>query len=236
MAAAMDAATFPAMLLLADGRFPSGGHAHSAGAEAAATLEGVRDIATLEEFVRGRLATSGAVAAAFAAAACAATSKGGELTVLDAEFAARTPSPALRRAAHRLGRQVLRAGRSIWPDSRLDALSGAGPGAPPVRGPYQPVAFGAVAAVAGLSPQGTAWACAHDAVLTPATAAVRLLGLDPYAVHRTVARLGDRITAVAEAAARHTESPPAELPAYSGPLLDVSAERHATWEVRLFAS
>jgi urease accessory protein len=226
--------TLPALLLLADGRFPSGGHAHSGGLEPAAALEGVQDIATLEAFLVGRLATAGLVAASFAAATCAAflaTSNGVSLDVLDAEFNARSPSPALRTASRRLGRQVLRAGRAVWPHPGLEELAAA-----PGSGPHQPIGFGAVAAAAGLRPDTTALAAAHDAVIGPATAAVRLLGLDPFAVHATIARLAAQISATATEAAHHAYTSPMDLPSHAGPLLDVSAERHATWEVRLFAT
>jgi len=219
----------PGLLLLADARFPSGAHAHSGGVEAAASLEGVRDLASLERFLRGRLATTGFVSAAFAAAACRAS--GAELDLLDAELDARIPSPALRAASRRLGRQLLRAARIVWPSASLDALATS-----PERGPHQPIAAGAAAAAAGLGPEDAALAAAHDAVAGPATAAVRLLGLDPFAVHATVARLEPQIAAAAAAAARRADDPPGELPANAGPLLDLSAERHATWEVRLFAS
>lgn len=230
-------AASPALLLLADGRFPSGGHAHSGGLEAAAVLEGVHDVATLEVFLRGRLATAGTVAAAFAAAACVAfgldddRNRAGTIEGLDRELAARTPSPVLRHTSRRLGRQVLRAGRAIWPHPGLDALAAA-----PGRGLHQPVALGVVAAAAGLDPAQVALAAAHDAVLGPATAAVRLLGLDPFAVHALVARLGPQIATAAADGARHALTDPADLPSCAGPLLDLSAERHATWEVRLFAS
>lgn len=220
-----------ALLLLADGRFPSGGHAHSGGVEAAVALEGVHDLDTLQQFLSGRLATTGAVTAAFAAAACAGFGRPGVVGVLNSEFSARTPSPALRTASRRLGRQVLRAGHAIWPDPRLDELAAAsGPG------PHQPVAFGAVAAAAGLGADAAALAAAHDAVVGPATATVRLRSLDPFAVHAIIARLGAQITAVATGGARHAYTPPQDLPSYAAPLLDVCAERHATWEVRLFAS
>ncbi|OUC94863.1 urease accessory protein UreF, partial [Streptosporangium minutum] len=46
-----------ALLVLADGRFPAGGHAHSGGAEAAVTAGRVHDVASLREFCRGRLHT-----------------------------------------------------------------------------------------------------------------------------------------------------------------------------------
>lgn len=234
----------PALLLLADGRLPAGGHAHSGGLEAAAGAGSVFDVATTEAFLRGRLDTIGLVAAAFAAAACAACSDGGPdggsgdsetvpvaIERLEGELDARTPSPALRAASRRLGRQLLRAGRAIWPHPVLDAMAAA-----PGRGPHQAVAFGAVAAAAGLGAEAAAVVAAHDTVAGPAAAAVRLLGLDPLAVHNSLARLGPQIAAVAADGACHAHTPPADLPARAAPALDVGAERHASWEVRLFAS
>ena len=226
-----------ALLLLADGRFPAGGHAHSGGVEAAAALAGLRDTTDLEAFLRGRAATAGAVTAAFAAAACAALSgpaaSGGAamLGQLDRELEARLPSPTLRAVSRRLGRQLLRAGRVVWPHPRLDELAATLPG-----GPHQPVALGAVAAAAGLGAAAAAAAAAHEVVAGPATAAVRLLGLDPFAVHAALARLGPELDALVAAAAAHAHTAPADLPAWGAPLLDVLAEHHARWEVRLFAS
>jgi len=228
------------LLLLADGRFPAGGHAHSGGLEAAVALEGVRDIAKLECFLRGRAETAGAVAAAFAAATCAVVARsyvGGTQTEMEAvneldhEFDCRIPSPVLRAASRRLGRQILRAGRAIWPHALLDALGVSMPG-----GVHQPVVLGAVSACAGLGPAAAAAAATHEAVTGPATAAVRILGFDPFDVHATLARLGPRLDAIAAAGAAHAHTEPADLPAWSAPLLDLFAEQHATWEVRLFAS
>jgi urease accessory protein len=229
------------LLLLADGRFPAGGHAHSGGLEASIARENVRDIPRLEAFLHGRAATAGAVAAAFAAAACAAISDsavagdaraGAErVSDLDCELDARIPSPVVRAASRRLGRQVFRAGRAIWPDPRLDALSVLAP-----RGLHQPVVLGAVSACAGLDAAFAAAAATHEAVTGPATAAVRILGLDPFEVHAVLARLGPELDAIAAAGASYANAPPADLPAWSAPLLDLLAEHHATWEVRLFAS
>lgn len=232
-------ASLSALLLLADGRFPAGGHAHSGGLEAAVALEGVRDIPSLEAFLHGRAATAGAVAAAFAAAACSAlsTSTGDtgsgatRVKALDSELDARTPSPTLRTVSRRLGRQLLRAGRAVWPHPRLDELAVMMP-----RGPHQPVVLGAVAASAGLDAASAAAAAAYEAVTGPATAAVRILGLDPFEVHAVLARLGPELDAIAAAGALHAHSPPADLPAWGAPLLDILAEHHTTWEVRLFAS
>ncbi|MDX6761620.1 urease accessory UreF family protein, partial [Streptomyces sp. F8] len=160
-----------ALLVLADGRFPAGGHAHSGGAEAACKAGRIHDAATLEDFCRGRLHTAGLTAAALAAAAAA----GLDPTVLDAEADARTPSPALRTAARRLGRQLLRAARATWPDPALEQLAAAFP-----RGAHQPVVLGVTARAAGLGPRDAAHVAAYESVGGPATATVRLLGLDPF--------------------------------------------------------
>lgn len=76
-----------ALFVLADGRFPAGGHAHSGGGEPAVAAGRIRDAATLEDFCRGRLHTAGLVAAALAAAAAA----GHDPLQLDEAADARTP-------------------------------------------------------------------------------------------------------------------------------------------------
>ncbi|MHB8262267.1 MAG: urease accessory protein UreF [Acidimicrobiales bacterium] len=60
-----------AAFLLADGRFPAGGHAHSGGVESAVDLGLIISTTDLERFLRGRLWTVGLTAAALAAAAWA---------------------------------------------------------------------------------------------------------------------------------------------------------------------
>ncbi|WP_233496101.1 urease accessory protein UreF [Geodermatophilus sp. TF02-6] len=186
-------------------------------------------MASLEDFLRGRAATSGTVAAAFAAAACASLTRGdlAALGALDAELDARTPSPALRATSRKLGRQLLRGMRVIRSHPCWDQLG---------AGPHHPVVLGAACAVSGLPPRAAALAAVHDAVAGPATAAVRLLGLDPFATHAALARLGPLLDEVAADADRHAAADPADLPASSTPLLDLAAQQHATWEVRLFAS
>src|SRR5205085_11157472 len=94
-----------AALLLADGRFPSGGHARSGGVEEAVTSGRVTDLDSLRAFAAGRLATAGRVAAGLAALTCRGT---WPVDVLDAEADARMASPALRAASRRQGRQLLR--------------------------------------------------------------------------------------------------------------------------------
>jgi urease accessory protein len=208
------------LLVLADGRLPAGGHAHSGGLEAAIAAGRVTDLGSLEGFLRGRLATAGLVAAAFAASACAH----GGLAALDAGLDARTPSPALRRASRAQGRALMRAGRAMWP---VPAIG---------REPHHPIALGVVAAAAGLTPTDAAVAAAYGSLTGPATGAVRLLGLDPYGAHALLAALAPECDQIAHDAAAHANDPVDDLPAASSPLLDIGAENHATWEVRLFAS
>ncbi|WP_432094587.1 urease accessory protein UreF [Streptomyces sp. bgisy100] len=220
-----------ALLVLADGRFPAGGHAHSGGAEAAVDAGRIRDAGTLSDFCRGRLHTAGLVAAALAAAAAT----GLDPVLLDEAADARTPSPALRVTARRLGRQMMRAARAVWPSPELDALAAARP-----RGVHQPVVLGLAARAAGLTPLDAAHAAAYESVSAPATAAVRLLGLDPFQAAAVLARLAPALDRVAGQAALAAQQALHEgvdaLPAASAPLLDIAAERHAGWPVRLFAS
>jgi urease accessory protein len=222
-----------ALLLLADSRLPAGGHAHSGGLEEAVAAGRVTTVADLALFLRGRLATTGLVAAAFAAAACTAAGDPDRLTDLDAELDARTPSPALRKASRAQGRALLRVGRAMWP---LPAGAGPSPGGgwPGTEGGHHAVALGVVARGAGLAPADAAIVAAYGAVTGPASAAVRLLGLDPYAVQAVLAGLAaDCDATAARATALAAEG---DLPAASAPLLDLGAELHARWEVRLFAS
>jgi urease accessory protein len=246
-------------LLLSDARFPAGGHAHSGGIEPAVTAGIVTDMASLEAFLRGRLRTAGVVAAGLAAAACAlgrvgpaddggqgdARPTGGSghpdrtWAELDAEADARTPSPAQREASRRQGRALLRAARAAWPDVRW--LEDPAPPSPAPRttaeyksGPHHAVMLGAVAAAAGCTPHEAAQIAAYQAAAGPASAAVRLLGLDPMQATAVLARLTDVITArsreAAEAGTRW------ELPYPSAPGLDLLAEAHSATEVRLFES
>ncbi|MFI0961736.1 urease accessory protein UreF [Streptomyces sp. NPDC021080] len=220
-----------ALLVLADGRFPAGGHAHSGGAEAAVRAGRITGAASLEDFCRGRLHTSGLVSAALAAAAAL----GVDPVALDAAADARTPSLALRVAARRLGRQLVRAARATWPSVELDALAREFP-----KGAHQPVVLGVTARAAGLGPEDAAYCSVYECVSGPASATVRLLSLDPFEATAALARLAPELDVVARAAAdaarRALDEGVEALPAASAPLLEIGAEAHAAWPVRLFAS
>ncbi|MFI6242501.1 urease accessory protein UreF [Micromonospora sp. NPDC050795] len=246
-------ATPSLLLLLADGRFPAGAHAHSGGLEAAVAAGRVTDLASLEAFLAGRLATAGLVGAAFAAAAHRAAvaetadsanparsargaepaesaARSGALARLDAELDARTAAPALRAVSRRQGRALLRAGRAIWSDAPFADLP-ATPG-----GAHQPLVLGLLCAAAGLSRVETATIAAYGTLTGAASAGVRLLGLDPYQVQALLVGLADACDGTAADAARAADDPPERLPAAAAPLADIHAEIHATWEVRFFAS
>lgn len=219
----------PALLLLTDGRFPTGSYAHSGGLEAAVLSGRVAHAADLESFLLGRLHTAGVVAASFAAAACAAATAGDGLRIqdLETELDARTPSPSLRLVSRSLGRQLLRAVTGIAPHVALTVLP---------RQPHQAIAMGGAAAALGLSPREAALAAAYDAVTGPAGAALKLLPLDPFTVNATLAHLMPVLDSIASQAAQHTDATVQQLPAAGSPLLDVGAEQHARREARLFAS
>ncbi|MEY2443485.1 MAG: urease accessory protein [Ilumatobacteraceae bacterium] len=217
------------LMLLADSRFPTGAHAHSGGIEAGHARGDVRSVADLESFLDGRLQTTATVEAAFAAAAC---QPGAPLAELDHELEVRTPSPRLREVSRTLGRQLLRPAERAWPSDRYTALRNVHP-----DGPMQSIALGVVAAAAGLEGRDAALCSLHHLVGSVTTAAVRLMGLDPFDVQALAARLAPRLDQLAAAADDlATTSTAADLPAHNSMLADILAEHHATWEVRLFAS
>ena len=233
-----------ALLLLADSRLPAGGHAHSGGLAAAVADGSVHDEPSLARFLEGRLHTAGLVAAAAAARAAVlvrlpAAQAADALRRLDRELDARTPAPAARAASRASGRGLLRAASAAWPSPVLALVD---------PRPHAAVALGA-AVVAAQPPNTTqpehpvddtrpadaAALAASSSVTGPASAAVRLLGLDPLGVTALLARLARHVDEVAVDGARCADLD-RPLPAASAPLLDLLAAAHARAAVRLFAS
>ena len=254
-------------LLLADSRFPGGGHVHSGGLEEAAARGLVRREDDLPTFLRNRLRTAGALAAVFAAASAHHAVRGdADWVRLDEELDARTPSAAQRTASRAQGKATARAARMMVEASLTGAGSvvcsgvpagagvagepglaaGASPAANPVSAllavtprPHHPLILGALIGAGGGSPADAALAAAYLSISGPASASVRLLGLDPLLVNAIVAALGPEVAAVAEGAAATAHLEPADPPAPGSPGLDLLAEehdRHHREEVRLFAS
>jgi urease accessory protein len=196
-------------LLLADGRTPTGGYAHSGGLEPSGL--GVADVPA---FIAARLRTVGRVDAAAAVLAA----RGADRPALAAELAARTPSAAAREAALRLGRALARTGRALFPS--LPELDFA-----------RPIVLGVIGAAAGLDPVAIARLSLYEDAATVAAAAPKLMAVDAVEATAWVAGVAPLIDALAREAAGATE-----LPAAAAPLLDLRAERHAHDTRRLFAS
>jgi urease accessory protein len=216
-------------LLLLDSRSPAGAHHHSGGMEPAISAGLVRDLADVEAFCLGRLLTIGRVSASFTAAAWSLADGGAgssDWLVLDQELTARTPSPALRTASRQLGSGLTRLLRSLLPAVEFDRLW-QGIERP---APHHPLVLGAGCAFAGARRELAARAAALATCTSPAGAAVRLLGLDPYASHALLARLAPEIDLVA------AEACTGGLAADGAPALELLADHHLTAEVRLFAS
>ncbi|WP_059019116.1 urease accessory UreF family protein [Mycobacterium sp. M26] len=205
------------LLTLADSRLPTGGHVHSGGVEEAVTSRLVVDLATLEAYLLRRIRTSGLVTASIAAAV-----HRGELTVAaaDAETDARTPAPATRLSSRAQGRGLLRLARRVWPEGDWDALGAR---------PHLAVAAGRVGAVSGLSPEQTAQSMVYTTMTGTATAAQRLLALDPA----DVAALTFGLAELCERTAVEAAQGLADL---SDPLLDELAQRHTERDRPLFVS
>ena len=241
---AADAAPVPgsaaalALLLLGDGRFPAGGHAHSAGAESAVADGRITDLDSLEAFVVGRLGSAGLSDASLAAAtlqrlrACPDERSIRDLLVrLDAEADARIPAEPLRAASRRLGRQLVRVSTRCWPSAVLVSLLDELP-----DGTHLPVALGTVGLASGLEPVDVARLTVHHTVTTPAQAALRLLGLDPYEVAALTVRVADVASAVVDEAVAWSTAELVDLPARTGPLVEIAAVEHRSWDLRLFAT
>ena len=138
---------------------------------------------------------------------------------------------------------------AAWPASRVVAATAAAAaggearrGARPARaaeyrgGPHHAVVLGVAAAAAGCDAADAARIAAYQSVAGAASAAVRLLALDPMRATAVLARLAPDIDHVAERAAAAADGPLDELPCPSAPALDLLAEAHIRAEVRLFES
>jgi urease accessory protein len=205
------------LLTLSDSRLPTGGHVHSGGVEEAVTEVLVRDLVTLRAFLRRRIRTTGLVSASVAAAV-----HSGSLSVLqaDIETDARTPSPAARQASRAQGRGLIRLARRVWPAGRWDGLGAT---------PHLAVVAGAVGSAGGLEPEQTALTVVYTTMTGSATAAQRLLALDPGDVAALTFELATLCDETAASACK-------ELADLSDPLLDVLAQRHTHRERPLFVS
>lgn len=214
--------TVVSLLLLTDGRFPDGAHAHSHGLEAAVDAGRVDDTASLARYVIGRLWTSARTDSAAARMAAAGVDPG----VLDRAWCVRTPSAVARETSRSLGRSLARTASRLVPD-RSFALADGSPA-------VQPVAFGLVASALGCDSDEAALASAHNAAATLSSAGLRLLSLDPFDVTAVLHQLRPEIERVAASTAGCAG--PDDLPHASTPFAEVDVEAQALLTTRLFRS
>jgi urease accessory protein len=167
--------------------------------------------------------------AALSVAALRAAADPAALADLDAEHAARCPSPVLRTIARRLGSQLLRSAAIAWPSPTIDRYRAASATTP------RPIALGVVGAAAGLTAQEVATIALYDDAATVASAALKLLGLDPADAARWVAELAPEIDAAARAIGSD-ERPVSELQPPAAVGLELAAGVHAGREERFFVS
>jgi urease accessory protein len=212
----MPSSTSALLLALADSRLPTGAHAHSGGMEEAIASGLVRDLATAEAFLARKIRTTSLTGASIAAELAA-----GRCDIPAAErFAdARTPSPAAREASREQGRGLARLARTSWPDFQFEM---------PPR-PHLTTVFGALGRHLALGGQDIAGVFVYTALSSGATAAQRLLALDPAQMAAATVRLVALCDEVAAQAARGL----AEL---SDPLGDILAQRHELRDQALFRS
>lgn len=208
------------LLALADSRLPTGGHVHSGGVEEAVASGLVVDLPTLRAYLHRRIRTTGLVTASLAAAVHTGTLSPAAGGSGEAETDARTPAPAARAASRAQGRGLVRLARRVWPDTDWAAL---GPT------PHLAVAAGVVGHAGGIAAAHTALSLVYTTMTGSATAAQRLLALDPG----DVAAMTFALAPVCEDTAAQAARGLADL---SDPLLDVLAQRHLERDRPLFAS
>lgn len=211
-----------AILLLTDGRFPDGSHAHSHGLEASIAAGRVHDVGSLAGYVTGRLWTSGRTDAAAARLAAAGVAR----DALDEAWCLRTPSAVARATSRSLGRSLVRTGARLVPDQSIVLTSG--------QPPVHPVALGLLAAAIGCDPHEVALGVVHSAAAAFASAGLRLLSLDPFDVAALLLDLRSTVEAVANSTIGLAD--PDDLPDVSTPLAEIDVEYQPTMNGRLFRS
>ncbi|MEW1988363.1 urease accessory UreF family protein [Brevibacterium casei] len=226
------AASATLMMLVADARLPAGAHVSSNSVEA-----GLRQDLTPAEvpaYMRARMRTVVRVEAGTAVVTRHAVRSAGAgtdehpdlaqaLESITDEWAARTPSPALREIAEVLGAGLRRVAVVLWPQLA---------GVLPRRGCPRPLVLGAIAAVAEVSAADLVRIVAYDDAQTVAAATLKLEPMDPIRATGWVLEACTAIECfVADLA---TLTVPAAIPAAGAPLIEDWAEVQSALPRRLF--
>ncbi len=211
-------------MLLADARLPVAGHTQSGGLEPA-VASGLRDV---PGYLRTRLTTVTRVDAATSVVALHHLRQGLPLADVEHAWAARTPSAAMRRTSRAQAKALLRLAKRLWPDAAAVEQVAA------LEAPSRPAVLAACAAVGGLSPVALARLVGYDDVQTVASAALKLLPLDPADVACWVYDVLTEVEGLAAGVAPLRD--PQDIPAAGAPQLEAWAEAHATTTRRLFSA
>jgi urease accessory protein len=216
-----------AVMLLADGRLPTGAHTQSAGVEPAFG-HGMR-LHQVPDYIRVRLRTVTEVEAAAAVVTrhrwlTEAADRIRAVAEVDAAWRVRTLSDVLRNASDSLGRSYLRTAGAVWP---LDALSQAKGGVW-----CRPVVLGATAAEARISAAELARLVGFEDVQTALSAALKLEPFDPSQAVAWAAQAEPEVEQLVDRVAGLTATE--QIPAYGAPLIEAWGQRHQFAERRLF--
>jgi len=210
------------LALLGDARLPSGGHTQSAGLEPA--LRAGTTAAEVPAYLHARLHTITRVEAGTAVVARAVAADGGDLETVQAAWAARTLSPALRANGRRLGRGYLRVLQTLWP----------GPVDDRARRWSRPVVLGLLAHRAGMGPADLARLVGYDDAQTVTAALLKLEPGDPL---QTTAWMLDLLPAIDRMAEQVAPLRcPDQIPAGGAPLMERWAQTHDATTERLFSA
>lgn len=219
-------------MLLADSRLPAGAHVSSNGLESGLRHGlGAHEVAA---YMHTRMTTvvqveaGTAVVARYLAGERSPEDSGlgsavDSLGVLEAEWAARTPSPALREIAVALGAGLARIGQAIWPQT-AEVLR--------TRQLPRPIVLGVIAASSGIGPEDLVRLVAYDDAQTVAAAVLKLEPTDPIRVTGWV--LDACATMEASVSELSQLTWPEALPAAGAPLIEDWAEAQTVLPRRLF--
>ena len=208
---------------LADSAFPTGAYAFSDGLETLARRGEVDGADTLTAFMRGQLNVGwGAQDPPACALAWRAAQSGSNIAELDVHLDCLKVVAGPHEASVRVGANLARAARALWPDALHDVSLGR----------HHAVVFGVLAGRLGAGRDETVTALVSAWLVNRAVATTRLARLGGLDAQRAVRR----VEGAAEACvARALEAGLGDLQGF-GPALDLAAHEQGLLSTRLFQS